>query len=302
MHADTSARVTRRGLTITGLAASATLLLSSCANVNSSAASGWLPEGAGGQQVTTETGRITTLWVGTWIAGLSVGVLVWGLAIWCMIAYRRKKDDPELPPQLRYNVPIELLYTVVPVLMIATLFYYTARDEAAIMDVSKKPDYTINVVAKQWSWDFNYVDANVYETGVHSELNPKGGVVGTPQPVLYMPVNKRVEFILNSRDVIHSFWVPAFLQKLDIVPGKTNKLHITATQVGEYQGKCAELCGAYHSQMLFKVKVVSQAEFDAQMIKLRELGQTGQLTNDLNREPVYSEDQKMVPTPTRSAP
>ena len=111
MHADTSARVTRRGLTITGLAASATLLLSSCANVNSSAASGWLPEGAGGQQVTTETGRITTLWVGTWIAGLSVGVLVWGLAIWCMIAYRRKKDDPELPPQLRYNVPIELLYT-----------------------------------------------------------------------------------------------------------------------------------------------------------------------------------------------
>jgi cytochrome c oxidase subunit 2 len=106
------------------------------------------------------------LWVGTWIAGLAVGVLVWGLAIWCMIAYRRKKDDPELPPQLRYNVPIELLYTVVPVLMIAVLFYYTARDEAALMDTSKKPDYTINVVAKQWSWDFNYVDANVYSSPV----------------------------------------------------------------------------------------------------------------------------------------
>ena len=300
MHADTSARVTRRGLTITGLAASATLLLSSCANVNSSAASGWLPEGAGGQQVTTETGRITTLWVGTWIAGLSVGVLVWGLAIWCMIAYRRKKDDPELPPQLRYNVPIELLYTVVPVLMIATLFYYTARDEAAIMDVSKKPDYTINVVAKQWSWDFNYVDANVYESGVHSELNPNGGVTGTPQPVLYLPVDKRVEFVLNGRDVIHSFWVPAFMQKLDMIPGRVNSFQVVPTQEGTFKGKCAELCGAYHSQMLFKVKVVSQADFDAEMAKLKSLGQSGQLPNTLNREPMDPNDLKMVPTPTGS--
>ena len=299
-HADTSARVTRRGLTIAGLAASATLLLSSCANVNSSASSGWLPEGTAGAHVTSETGRITTLWVVTWIAGLAVGALVWGLAIWCMIAYRRKKDDPELPPQLRYNVPIELLYTVVPVLMIAVLFYYTARDEAALMDVSTKPDYTINVVGKQWSWDFNYVDDNVYSSGVHSELNPNGGVTGTPQPVLYLPVNKRVEFVLNARDVIHSFWVPAFLVKLDMIPGKTNRLQITPTQVGEFQGKCAELCGAYHSQMLFKVKVVSQEDFDAEMAKLKSLGQEGQLPNTLNREPLETKDLKMVPTPTGS--
>jgi cytochrome c oxidase subunit 2 len=77
--------------------------------------------------------------------------------------------------------------------------------------------------------------------------------------VLYLPVNKRVEFVLNARDVIHSFWVPAFLVKLDMIPGKTNRLQITPTQMGEFQGKCAELCGAYHSQMLFKVKIVSQA-------------------------------------------
>ncbi len=301
-HVDTSARPRLRSFSLAGAAVAVALLLASCANVNTSLGSGLLPEGKDGGQITSETGRVITLWNGVWIAGIGVALLVWGLTIWCLVAYRRKKDDHTLPPQLRYNVPLEMLYTVVPVLMVAVIFFYTARDEAALMDTSAKPDVRINVVAKQWSWDFNYVDANVYETGVHSELNPKGGVVGTPQPVLYLPVNKRVEFILNSRDVIHSFWVPAFLQKLDIVPGKTNKLHITATQVGEYQGKCAELCGAYHSQMLFKVKVVSQAEFDAQMVRLRELGQTGQLTNDLNREPVYSEDQKMVPTPTRSAP
>jgi cytochrome c oxidase subunit 2 len=232
-------------LTIAGLAASATLLLSSCANVSSSASSGWLPEGTAGAHVTSETGRITTLWVGTWIALLAVGALVWGLMIWCMVAYRRRKDDNELPVQLRYNVPIELLYTVVPVLMIAVLFYYTARDEAALMDVSTKPDYTINVVGKQWSWDFNYVDDNVYSSGVHSELNPNGGVTGTPQPVLYLPVNKRVEFVLNARDVIHSFWCPRSGQARHD-PGKTNRLQITSDPGWRVQGKCAELCGAYH--------------------------------------------------------
>jgi len=193
-----------------------------------------------------------------------------------------------------------LLYTVVPVLMVAVIFFYTARDEAAIMDTSAKPDVTINVVGKQWSWDFNYVDSNVYETGVHSELNPKGGIDGTPQPVLYMPINKRVEFVLNARDVIHSFWVPAFLVKLDMIPGRTNKLQITPTQLGEYQGKCAELCGAYHSQMLFKVKVVTQAEYDAHMAELKAMGQVGQLDNTLNREPVYGPDLKMIPTSTGS--
>ena len=301
-HANVSAP-SRRGLTLTGLAVFAMLALSSCANVTSSASSGWLPASPTGGQVTTETGRITSLWVGIWIAAMAVGLLVWGLTFWCMIVYKRKKGDPELPPQLRYNVPIELLYTVVPVLMVAVIFYYTARDEAAITDTqSQKPDVTINVVGKQWSWDFNYVDSNVYESGVHSELNPaaKGGINGTPQPVLYLPVNKRVEFVLNARDVIHSFWVPAFLVKLDMIPGKTNKLHITPTEIGEFQGKCAELCGAYHSQMLFKVKVVSQADYDAHMAELKSIGQVGQLPNTLNREPMDPNDLKMVPNPSGS--
>ena len=97
-----------------------------------------------------------------------------------------------------------------------------------------------------------------------------------------------------------SFWVPAFLVKLDMIPGRTNKLQITPTQLGEYQGKCAELCGAYHSQMLFKVKVVTQAEYDAHMAELKAMGQVGQLDNTLHREPVYGPDLKMIPTSTGS--
>ena len=121
-HANVSAP-SRRGLTLTGLAVFAMLALSSCAHVTSSASSGWLPASPTGGQVTTATGRITSPWVGIWIAAMAVGLLVWGLTFWCMIVYKRKKGDPELPPQLRYNVPIELLYTVVPVLMVAAVSY-----------------------------------------------------------------------------------------------------------------------------------------------------------------------------------
>ncbi len=107
---------------------------------------GFLPKG-----VTTNPDRVTNLWNGSWIAALGVGVLVWGLIIWCVVAYRRSKDDDGLPEQLRYNLPIEILYTVVPLFMIGVLFFYTARDETALLDVSHEPRHTVNVVGKQWA-------------------------------------------------------------------------------------------------------------------------------------------------------
>ena len=292
---DTSVR-RRRGWTILGVMVACSLFLSGCAG-NGTASSGWLPQGANGGQVTNNTGRVTSLWIGTWIAALSVGLIVWGLTIWVMVRFRRKKDDIGLPPQLRYNVPIEMLYTIVPVFMVAVLFYYTARDESALLDNSATPDVTVNVVAKQWSWDFNYVTANTYSSGVHTELDPKTGNPLNAMPVLYLPEGKRVQFVLNARDVIHSFWVPAFLQKLDMIPGRTNKFQVVPMEQGTYQGKCAELCGAYHSQMLFTVKVVSPAEYENQMQQLRTLGQTGQLPNTLNRSPLLPADLSSVPTP-----
>ena len=285
-HDNSSARVKRRGLTLTGLALTCAVALSGCSD---SLSRGLLPRG-----VTDQTDRITNLWNGSWIAALGVGVLVWGLIFWCVVAYRRTKDDVGLPEQLRYNVPIEILYTVVPLFMIAVLFFYTARDEAALLDTSKKPEVTINVVGKQWSWDFNYVDAGTFESGTPAELTGEPGVAAT-LPALYLPVNKRVEFVLTARDVIHSFWVPQFLMKMDMIPGQVNRFQVRPTEIGTFQGKCAELCGAYHSQMLFQVKVVSQGDFDARMADLKARGNIGLLDNSLSRATIEQRDQQFVP-------
>jgi cytochrome c oxidase subunit 2 len=277
----------RRTWTTASLAVLTALTLSGC---QGSFKDGFLPKAV------TEGGvTVTDLWVSSWIAALAVGVLVWGLILWCAVAYRRRKDDTSLPVQLRYNVPMEILYTVVPVFMIAVLFAYTARDETELLDTSKHPDVVINVVAKKWSWDFNYVNENTFETGTQAELTGKPGVEQS-LPTLYLPVGKRVEFVLTARDVIHSFWVPAFLQKLDMIPGKVNRFQVVTTQTGEFKGKCAELCGAYHSQMLFNVKVVDQGAYDQRMADLKAKGNVGQLDNTLNPEKVMPQDDHLIPT------
>ena len=110
-------------------------------------------------------------------------------------------------------------------------------------------------------WDFNYVDDDVYETGEQAQTGEPGAEETIP--TLYLPVDERVEFVLTARDVIHSFWVPSFLYKKDMIPGRINNFQVVPTQEGTFAGKCAELCGEYHSRMLFNVKVVSRAEYDA---------------------------------------
>ncbi|MFZ0160404.1 MAG: cytochrome c oxidase subunit II [Kineosporiaceae bacterium] len=234
--------------------------------------------------MTNQTGRITDLWVGSWIAAMVVGVLVWGLILWCLVAYRRRRDDTGLPEQIRYHIPLEIMYTVIPLMMIGVLFFYTAQYQSAIADTSKPADVHINVVGKQWSWNFNYLDSNVYEVGIQGQLDLEGKPgVEKELPTLYLPVDKRVEFTLQSQDVLHSFWIPAFLYKLDLIPGVTNTFQVVPQKVGDYRGKCAELCGEYHSEMLFNVKVVPQAEYDAEMAALKAEGKTGKLDTTLGR-------------------
>ena len=121
------------------------------------------------------------------------------------------------------------------------------------------PNVVVDVRAKQWAWDYNYVQG----TGKVRRHRPGSPRPANPAwkktlPTLYLPVGKTVTLELNSRDVIHSFWVPAFLQKLDMFPGKTNYIYLTPQVEGQFDGKCAELCGEYHSEMLFNVKVVSE--------------------------------------------
>lgn len=241
---------------------------------------GWLPTERG---TTNQTNRIMDLWNGSWIAALCVGVLVWGLTIWCMVAYRRRRGETGFPPQIRYHLPLEILYTVVPIMMVAVLFGYTYRDQTELISTEAKPDVTIGVFGKQWAWDFNYLDAQVYETGVQGQLNGRPGVE-KELPTLYLPVDKRVQFNLITRDVNHSFWIPAFLMKMDLISGIQNKFQVVPQRIGTFRGKCAELCGEYHSEMLFNVKVVSQQDYEAHLAALRAQGNVGELGVELNRE------------------
>jgi cytochrome c oxidase subunit 2 len=238
--------------------------------------------------VTNHTDDITGLWVTSWIILLAIGLLVWGLIIWTLVVYRRRKGQTGLPVQLRYNMPIEIFYTVVPLILILGFFAFTARDQAKIEAPTANPDVEIQVMGKRWAWDFNYLNVGpdgkgVYYQGVQAEEIDEGRNIDyATLPVLYLPVGKSVALNIESRDVVHSFWVPEFLYKKDMIPGKSNYIYFTPLKEGEYIGKCAELCGEYHSLMLFTVKVVSESEYNAHIDSLAAKGQVGALGPEYN--------------------
>ncbi|MFC0483020.1 aa3-type cytochrome oxidase subunit II [Pseudarthrobacter scleromae] len=273
--------------TITSLAIAGALVLTGC---SPEVEKGWLPTERG---TTSNTDRIMDLWVNSWIAALVVGIITWGLIVWCLVAYRRRKGTVGFPRQTSFNLPLEVFYLTIPLFMVVVFFYFTDRDQQAIDNRSEPADVVVDVRGKQWAWDFNYkagdvIEEDVYEAGVQTNLT--GNTIDKEQlPTLYLPVNKSVDLELNARDVIHSFWVPAFLQKRDMIPGKTNYIRFTPTKEGTYDGKCAELCGEYHSEMLFRVKVVSESEFQAHMDELREAGNTGLLGVEYDRNPNVNE-------------
>ena len=219
---------------------------------------------------TTSARTIIELWQGSWIAAMVVGVLVWGLILWAIIFHRKRSD--RVPRQVRYNLPIEILYTVIPFIMVGVLFYFTARDENQIDELSAHPAVVVNVTGFQWSWSFQYPQYSV--TGSKAlcgqadvcELGAtwNGVIPGNENemPLLEIPEHETVRFNLVSADVIHSFWVLPFDFKRDVVPGHPNHFQVVATQPSTSIGRCSELCGLYHSRMLFRVKIVSQAQFD----------------------------------------
>jgi len=265
-------------LTVIPIAVAVSIILAGCTQAQ---LQGFLP---GDGNTTNHTATTVGLWVTSWIVLLGVGLLTWGLVIWAAVVYRRRKGQTGLPVQLRYNMPIEIFYTIVPLILVLGFFAFTARDQAAIETDPGNPDVTISVFGKRWAWDFNYVNENVYSAGVQAEDEQKGdgSVDESKLPVLYLPVDKKIQIDINSRDVVHSFWIVDFLYKKDMIPGKTNHMFFTPTEVGTFQGKCAELCGEYHSLMLFTVKVVPQAEYDAYIATQRANGFEGQLDQDYN--------------------
>ena len=215
----------------------------------------------------TSQGQVAlTLWQGSWIAAWIVGAVVWGMIIWAIIFHRKKRGQAPPPHQVRYNLPIEMLYTVVPFIMVGVLFFFTARDENYIDSLSAKPNVTVNVIGYQWSWQFQYRDYPVpgsptgYVTENGEPWSPQTG--NSQLPVLELPYHKVVRFNLVSTDVIHAFWIIPFEFKRDVIPGHPNHFQVDLTKAYTGIGRCTELCGLYHSRMLFRVKIVSPAQFN----------------------------------------
>jgi cytochrome c oxidase subunit 2 len=255
-----SARPSRARLV--GLTAGAALVLAGTAGCSADTELGRL----GYPEPVTEQGPLLlSFWQNSWIAAFAVGILTWGLIFWAIIAYRRRTNEGA-PLQTRYNMPLEILYTVAPAIMIAALFAITARDQAEITKLTPDVKNTVGVIGFKWNWGFNYETDGAYETGTPDK-----------PAELWLPVDERVRFKLTSPDVIHSFWVPQFLFKMDVIPGRENQFELTPNKIGVYAGKCAELCGTYHSAMLFNVHVVSRADYDAHIAALKAAGQSGSL-------------------------
>lgn len=202
-----------------------------------------------GEEGASEQGRdIFTLWRGSMIAALVVGVLVWGLIAWAAIRYRRRSD--EIPTQRQYIVPLEVIYTGIPVLIVAVLFAFAYNTQNRVNKASGDPDLVVEVDGFQWQWQFHYVDEGITVTGSPDE-----------RPVMVLPVNQTIRFVLTSNDVIHSFYVPEFLYKRDVIPGVENEIDVDVVDVGRYTGRCAEFCGLDHAKMTFEVDAVTIDDF-----------------------------------------
>jgi cytochrome c oxidase subunit 2 len=201
--------------------------------------------------VTADGNRILSLWQGSVVTALAVGALVWALIAWSVVRYRRRRGADGLPGQRADNLPVEIAYTLTPILIVAILFGFTVFTQEKVTARAARPDVVVDVIGYQWQWQFRYPDEGVVVTGSTAE----------PRPTMVLPVGSTVRLRLSTTDVIHSFWVPRFLKKLDLVPGLDNELDVVVEDPGVFPGRCAEFCGLDHARMDFRVEAVSPAAY-----------------------------------------
>lgn len=249
----------RRAIGLAGIAALLPIVLAGC-TVEDAFYLGW-PR----TRPTTQSEQMFDLWIGSTIAALAVGVIVWGLTFWCIVAYKKRDTDTELPRQTKYNLPAELTFTALPFVLIGVLFYYTVVVQDNVTEMSDEPNACTQVTAFKWNWQFTYTDEN---------CEPLTGADGQPVvetgdsdyvPIIVVPNEDDVRFEAHAEDVIHSFWVPDMLFKRDVFPGSDNQItrwEVDFNSEGSFVGRCAELCGAYHAFMNFEMRVVSPEDYE----------------------------------------
>ena len=207
---------------------------------------------------------IAKLYSGMFITGLVVAAIVWGLIFWCVVRYRRRKHDDSIPKQFQEHIPLEITYTVIPLIMVIVIFAFTVVTENAVDSVSHPPTATVSVLGYQWGWKFSYHNAKglvvqTAETGAPQSV--PSNYTAPIYPQLVIPAHETTKIILRSADVIHDFYVHAFNFDRFAQPGVTNVFEFTPTRTGVYPGQCSEYCGLYHSEMLFSVAVVSPQKY-----------------------------------------
>jgi cytochrome c oxidase subunit 2 len=213
--------------------------------------------------VTKEGQNALGVWYGALVTSAIVGGFVILLILWAVWRFRLR-DANDLPRQVRYNLPIEVLYTIIPMIIVSILFYFTAIRENDTDQFGVKPGLRVNVVGFQWSWQFNYLDDGLSVTGRPGE-----------PPQLVVPVGVPIRFYEQSTDVIHAWWTIPFLFKRDVIPGRVNVFQVTVDKPGLFQGKCTEYCGVDHDRMLFSVLALPKDQYDARVAQLKELAQAG---------------------------
>lgn len=202
--------------------------------------------------LTDQADDIEQVWNVFLVIALVAGVLVVALIGYAIVRFRRRGDS--LPRQVHYNIPMEVAYTAIPLLVVAGLFVITFTSVRAIDSGDDDPDLVVDVLAFQWQWQFAYPESGVTVTGTASGY-----------PELVLPAGASVEFNLASPDVIHSFWIPGFRYKRDIFPGETTTFQVdVGDTAGSYPatGVCAEFCGLDHHKMRFSVRIVTASDFE----------------------------------------
>lgn len=198
------------------------------------------------------------LWRVFLVLAIAVAGLIWVLVGWSVIRYRRRSRE-QMPSQRQYNIPLEIAYLATPLLLVAVLFGLTVVATDEFTSLADDPDLTVEVEGFQWQWQFRYQDEGVTVSGTDQ---------GRPQLVL--PVGETVRLVLRSTDVIHSFWVPDFLEKRDLIPNVDNQIDVEVVAPGEWVGRCAEYCGLDHWTMQFTVRAVAPDEFRAWLDEARQ--------------------------------
>lgn len=202
--------------------------------------------------------EIFDLWQVFFWAGIAVAAIVYGLIGWSLLRYRRRRRDADdaLGKQFHANLPLEITYTAIPVLIVIVLFALSIGTEDRASSVAPDPDVTLRAEAFSWGWRFGFPDDDV-------EVVSEPSAEGVPGPEILLPLGETVRIELTSNDVIHAFWVAGFLYKRDAIPGRVNVFDVTPTRLGTYHGVCSEFCGIHHAYMTFTVKVVRPDDFRA---------------------------------------